>query len=319
VSVVSIAIGLGIKHWRNSSHAGDEVLDAVKQCVQLLESEVADAEKAVDQSKEYHPHVTGDITNLDAPTLEILRELPGVDRVERLVTFARPTHRLIHVRDWHLVARDDYLASIQGGTQMTPDEADLRYKELCLQVAIVQREQLAMLRCLVRHHGLKRTLTEGATVQDMARYLQRMDSLRKVDDSLADLVKSRATMRKAVPNIDREIATMTAQHQRHLVELGAAGRLAVERLADVLPLEDDQVFEAGWLTSPNGTVKVDEAKMERRHEAQVKTAMASGPVAVFVLGASHDLTQAVERLGGGTTEYVRVTTKAVGCFTGGAR
>jgi hypothetical protein len=269
VSVVAIAIGLGIKHWRNSSHAGDESLDAVKQRVQLLESELADADRSVDPSKEYQPHVTGDITNLDAPALEILRQPPGVDRVERLVTCPRPTHRLIHIRDWHLVARDDYLASIQGGKQMTPDEADLRYKELCLQVAIVQREQLTMLRCLVRHHGLKRTMTEGATVQGMAQYLQRVESVRKVDESLADLLKSRATLRKAVPNIDRVIATMQAQQQRHLHELGAAGRLAVERLADVLPLEDDRVFEAGWLTSPDGTFKVDAAKMEQRQGPRV--------------------------------------------------
>jgi hypothetical protein len=37
---------------------------------------------------------------------------------------------------------------------------------------------------------------------------------------------------------------------------------------------------------------------------------------VFVLGTSHDLTGAVEQLGGGTTENISVNTKTVGSFAG---
>jgi hypothetical protein len=49
-----------------------------------------------------------------------------------------------------------------------------------------------------------------------------------------------------------------------------------------------------------------------RHAAHVKAAMASGPAAVLVLGASHDLSAAVQQVGGGTTKYIRVTTAAGG-------
>jgi hypothetical protein len=48
----------------------------------------------------------------------------------------------------------------------------------------------------------------------------------------------------------------------------------------------------------------------------VRAALASGPVAVIVLGASHDLSAAVTKLGGGTTEYIQVTTSAVERFAG---
>jgi hypothetical protein len=37
---------------------------------------------------------------------------------------------------------------------------------------------------------------------------------------------------------------------------------------------------------------------------------------VIVLGASHDLSAAVAKLGSGTTDYIAVTTKAVERFAG---
>jgi hypothetical protein len=46
-----------------------------------------------------------------------------------------------------------------------------------------------------------------------------------------------------------------------------------------------------------------------REDAQVKAALASGPVSVIVLGGGHDLSDSVRRVGGGTVEYLRVTTR----------
>jgi hypothetical protein len=62
-------------------------------------------------------------------------------------------------------------------------------------------------------------------------------------------------------------------------------------------------------------VRLDPAALEARHAGQVKVALASGPVAVLVLGANRDLTASVRRLGGGTAKYLRVTTKAAGRLT----
>jgi hypothetical protein len=44
--------------------------------------------------------VTGSIATPFAPA-EILRQLPGVERVERLVTTDRPARRIVHIADWH--------------------------------------------------------------------------------------------------------------------------------------------------------------------------------------------------------------------------
>jgi hypothetical protein len=69
---------------------------------------------------------------------------------------------------------------------------------------------------------------------------------------------------------------------------------------------------------PDGAVGPDPATLEARNDAQVRAALAPGPVAVIVLGASHDLTGAIEKHGG-TTEYILVTTRAVERIAGWER
>jgi hypothetical protein len=311
VAIVSISLGLAIRHWR-SGRGGDDDMDAVQHRIELLEVELANPENAPD----YQPKFSGDIATLDAPALDILRQLLGVVQVEALVTCPAPTQPIIHIRDWHLVPRDDFVAVVNAslGRKVSPDEADVRFQELQLQVDVVQHEQLAMLRLLVRHHSLKRTLSESVSTQGIPAFRQRLDRLRKTDEDLAQLVKSRAGLSRGTPEIDREIATIQAGHRLQLLEVGASGRLAIERLAEVVPLEDDRVFDAGWIVGPYGTSNVDPAKMEPRHDAQVKAALDSGPVSVIVLGCNHDLSDSVRRLGGGKVEYFRVMPRSVARF-----
>jgi hypothetical protein len=52
----------------------------------------------------------------------------------------------------------------------------------------------------------------------------------------------------------------------------------------------------------------DPVKVEARHDAhQVRAALANGFVSVLILGGTHDLSASVQRLAGGTAEYLRVT------------
>src|SRR4051794_3190306 len=51
----------------------------------------------------------------------------------------------------------------------------------------------------------------------------------------------------------------------------------------------------------------DPAAVRDRHDAEVRAALASGPVALVILGGAHNLADSVRRLGG-DVEYVRVTT-----------
>ena len=102
---------------------------------------------------------------------------------------------------------------------------------------------------------------------------------------------------------------MLDDHKHRLLEMGAAGRLLISgELEDVLPLEDADALEKAKPISPSGDIRLDLGKIEARHNAQVKTVLKEGQVAVIVLGGSHDLSASVRRLGG-DCEYLRVTTK----------
>jgi hypothetical protein len=57
-----------------------------------------------------------------------------------------------------------------------------------------------------------------------------------------------------------------------------------------------------------GKVEVAPEKMRARHDAQVKLALAQGPVALVVLRGAHDLSDSVRRLVPGCG-YLRVTSK----------
>jgi hypothetical protein len=52
---------------------------------------------------------------------------------------------------------------------------------------------------------------------------------------------------------------------------------------------------------------VDPAKLDATHDGRVKTALAGGPVAVLVPGASHDPSASVRRPVGGSAGYLLVT------------
>lgn len=99
-------------------------------------------------------------------------------------------------------------------------------------------------------------------------------------------------------------------HQERLLEVGAAGRFLISgELEDVLPLEGDGAMERAKPITPDGAVRIEEKKLEARHDAQLRELVVAGPVCVIVLGGAHDLSQSVRRAGNGW-EYLRVTTAA---------
>ena len=110
----------------------------------------------------YSPKTQGRIDDLTAPAVDILRGLPGVVRVE-VAQVANPTRRIIHLRDWHYVPKDLFTLDLNDlhGRTLTAEELDRRYRESLLEVEVVQLEQMAMLRCLIKHHGLREVHAEG--------------------------------------------------------------------------------------------------------------------------------------------------------------
>jgi hypothetical protein len=185
------------------------------------------------------------------------------------------------------------------GRELSPTEIDLHHRKLSLQVELVTIQQRAALRCLEARHGLERVWCEGATSASLPGFQDAMDSLGQTAQDLHRLQKSRAGLKGNAEAIDRKIAELVGGHRQQLLPFGVAGVLAVEQLADVLHLDDKQKPEATKPLRPDGSVRLDPENHEARHDGQVQEMRKStDPVALIMLGASHDLSEAIARHGG---------------------
>jgi hypothetical protein len=84
-------------------------------------------------------------------------------------------------------------------------------------------------------------------------------------------------------------------HWRCLLEFGAAGQSEIRREILVLPFDGQETPEEAKPLMWDGRVNVNAAKLEARHDAQVKAALASGPCAFIILGGKPDLSESVRR------------------------
>jgi hypothetical protein len=113
------------------------------------------------------------------------------------------------------------------------------------------------------------------------------------------------------------IDEMVGEHRRRLLEYGAAVQLEIAREVDVLPLDDRDLLERAKPVARAGKMQPDPARLEARHDGQMKSALKCGTVSFIILGGDHDLSGSVRRLGDETVEYVRVATKSYREFSAG--
>jgi|GEM_PF-1343031 len=294
--------------------------DRIPKLKKQIAGQEAESSEAV---AKYAPTIKTRIDDLGLPVGDLLRGLPGVVQVEVGVAAKKPTSRIIHLRDWHYVPRELYAIDMKAAhdRELTDDEIDRLHQELLLEVELVQIEQMAVLRCLIQHHGLKRVFSEGFSPKELEAYREKIAVLKAMDteqvpqvrrqlDDVRKLIEgATGEQKEKVLAIETQLVAMLDEHNHRLLEMGAAGRLLISgELEDVLPLEADGALEKANPVSPSGDVKIDPVKIEVRHDAQVKTAMKEGPVAAIVLGGAHDLSASIQRRGG-DCEYLRVTTK----------
>jgi hypothetical protein len=304
----------------NSLSPAAKIEDRVQKLKKLIAEQEAESAHAV---AEYTPKTQARIDDLDAHVDDLLRHLPGVAQVELALAAKKPKARIVHLRDWHFVPKDLYALDMKQahGRELTDDEIDRLHQELLLEVELVQIEQLAMLRCLIKHHGLKRIFSEGFSPDELEAYREKIAVLKSMEnDQIPQIRKQLDEVRRLIEGstgekkdkakaIEVQLLALLDEHKHRLLEIGASGRLLISgELEDVLPLEDAVALEKAKPISPSGGVKLDPVKLEARHDAQVKAMMKEGPVAVIVLGGSHDLTASIKRFRG-SCEYLRVTTK----------
>ncbi len=248
---------------------------------------------------------------LDADALEAL---PHVHAVEVSPASDKPKRQIIHILNWHYVPFSDFEADIraaEGELASSPqeqllenphpstipifDQTSEKWESFLADVEAVQVEQMALLRELAKFHGLKQVFLEGVTKVELP-------AVRKFLDALVQWEK---------PEGDGILDGLWVDlHRQDTLEAGAAGRLmmagelevlAAEEVDGLLPVYPFRIDE----------VRFDNTANERREDAIVRNVLASeSPVAVLILGGGHDLSDNVERIGGGQVEYVRVQVDA---------
>jgi hypothetical protein len=285
----------------------------------------------------YVPKIEGRIDDLAAPAATILRKLPGVANVDQPLKPARVSDRLVQVKDWHFVTKEWFAKDNLARASIAQTDLDLRYQVFLIQVEQVQTEQMATLRCLIKHHGLRRVYIERLTPEQMPAFKEKIaalreaephqDTLRKRHKEARDLVEQLAADGKPAADrhakaqaLEKEIAGMLEENWVALLEIGAAGRLLMSgELQEVLPLDDAELLDAAGPVLANGKLTFDAAKLQARRDAMVQLALAEDHAAVIVLGGSHDLTENVRGIVGEGCEYIRVTGHAFREYAGEAR
>ncbi len=285
----------------------------------FLQHQVAmQEEESAEAVANYVPKSSIQIDDLDSSIADLLRQLPGVAKVESSKTTDKPTSRIIHLRDWHFLPKALFAQDVETANdqKMSPNEIDRLYQEFLLEVDLVQIEQIALLRCLIKHHGLKAVYSEGLSPDALSDYQAKIAVLRSMEREQMPVIRQQLEEARKLGDealeIQNKLQVMLDEHKVRMLEIGAAGRLLVSgELDDVLPLEETVAYQNAQPLAATGEVKLDPATIEARHDAQVKAVLDNGTFGLIVLGAAHDLTESVGRLGGGKCEYVRVTTKWV--------
>lgn len=231
------------------------------------------------------------LSDLTAPATAILRSLSGVEAIETLVAAERPTHRIVHIADWHFVPKDAFAADIrdQSHETITDEEIEQLYAEHLDEVRRVQAQQRRLLRELIRRHGVERVYCEGLTDGDLPVYKVIIEHISRCELGERDLTAGGT-------GVDET-----------LLRIGAAGQLlAAGELAEVLPAEDEIAYEQANPLTDDGELRFDGRANDARQAAIVRRLLDGGSLAVVVLGGDHDLSDQVRQLRGGRCEYIRV-------------
>lgn len=293
-----------------------------------VERENASARQAIDA---YRPTRAGRIDDFAVMPEEILRGLPGVVAVDVPVRPPKPVRRIIHLRDLHFVPRDLFAIDVRQAADRKINDAEVArlHEEHMLETELVQIEQMAILRFLARHHGLRTIRIEGLTAKEVKLFRDRVAALKEIArEELAarkQLGEVRELMRTMDPAdsryrqasvIESELLGLIGQSRPLQLEIGAAGRLLMGGEIDaVLYLDDEAALHKANPVTPGGRLRIDAARAKQREDAMVRAALDGGPFSLIILGGAHDLSDSVRRLAG-DCEYVRITMRAYREFQG---
>lgn len=254
------------------------------------------------------------IDDLSVPAKGILALSPDVAAIEVLVGASRPTHRIVQIADAHYLSREEYRL-------LRSTASEEGYADYSMQVEQLQKSQSSLLRWLVDYHGLREVFEEAVSEKTLPEYIA--DNLkwhRKWQESRAEVRALASRLRREIDEADArgkdvtDLRTRERDAEKYLGWRHSAVRdLLISRpCVKLLPAEDEQTYQRALQvigqsvelrTSRYGPVR------DEREAAIVRNLLSHSKCAVIVLGGGHDLSNHVQRLGGGRCEYVRVVPK----------
>lgn len=200
-----------------------------------------------------------------------MRRIDGVSRVEHTAPFSGAKCRIVHIAGYRHVNRTFLAIDLRDqDPDVTEEEIEAEYQAMLAIMLEVQENQLRLIRWLATKHGVRAIYLEGLTDTDK--------------DVYAETVRFVSTGERAM-------------------FIDAAGQALVGGdIESVLPAEDEAAFEAANSVADGG-VKFDAAANDAREAAMVRRLAESGPLAVVVLGAGHDLSKHAKNQ---SCDYIKV-------------
>ncbi len=183
----------------------------------------------------------------------------------------------------HYVSRDDFGADLRAQrADITDEEVNRQYETFLNDLKAVQSEQTAILRDLIREHGIRGVFKEGVTAANVERFHRRAAELAAT--RLADLQR-----RLDSDDFGQQALALVEidAYERDLLQIGAAGRLVMENVCQVKPLVDEQLMQAA--NPANHGWRFDTPENDARERAMARRLVAAGPVTIAVVGQFHDL------------------------------
>src|SRR5262249_51494762 len=121
--------------------------------------------------------------------------LPGAGG-EKWAAVDHALRRIVHVRDLHLVPRDLFALDARqaAGRPLSDADVDRLYEQHLLETELVQIEQTVLLRCLARHHGLRRARVEGLTAKGVPLFREKVEALKGLEEG--ELAAARGQLRE---------------------------------------------------------------------------------------------------------------------------
>ncbi|QDU08150.1 hypothetical protein [Gimesia aquarii] len=204
---------------------------------------------------------------------------------------------IIHILNYHYVSPEVFAADLKDqDSTITQEQIDKQYFEFLKRGGSLQKEQVKLLRRLIKRYKLKSVYIEGLTEKNYKDTMRFIETLKKYDKT------------KTPPESDFD-RLVEAQNKIDLLELGAAGRLVVNgELETLLPAEDSEAFEAANPVRSDGKVVFDKKADEKREDAIVRNLLKGSGVVVITLGENHILGDNIQRLSPGV-KYRRVVSR----------